>query len=270
MTVIACIGDSITYGTQALPTGSQASANGITAPFGKNATEEYLKSWLSYPAVLGRENWKDCVVYNFGKGWASVLNYGSGGPYYYANTAEFAQCLAASNSDDISFDLILFMLGTNDSSQNNDWTDAKKLEYKNEIKNIVDQIRIGSENAHLALMNVPHRGNPSLNVWDESVRAVQKEAAQSLLSEGYTVTHYDMEAYTMKHLSHDPSKESADRPTEWEIHKDFYNIVTETEAVDPTHPTYLGYRLMAEGVGELVNYLFGGGEKPVDYIIELN
>ncbi len=271
LTVIACIGDSITYGTQALPMGTNASANGVTAAFGNVAADSYIKNWLSYPAVLGRENWKDCVVYNYGRSWACLLNYNVNGPYYYANTPQFKECLAASDSDDICFDMVLFMLGTNDAAQNNTWTQEKKTEFKNEIKSIMDQILVGSENAQLVMMNVPHRGGQgTLNTLGGYVRDVQEEAARGLLSEGYRVTLFNMNAYTIRNLSHDPSKESNDLRVEYEIHKDYYNIVTETDAVDATHPTYLGYSVMARGVGELVNYLTGRGEMPVAYIIDLS
>ena len=57
-------------------------------------------------------------------------------------------------------------------------------------------------------------------------------------------------------------------PRELKAHEDYYNIKTDTGTPDTTHPNYRGYGKIAEGMEDLLNYLFHEGDKPV-YMIDL-
>ena len=266
---VACCGDSITRGSQALPDGDFATSASLTRQYGGAATNIYLEQYLSYPSVLGRENWKDCVVYNFGHGGATMLdlNETSGWSYYYRGVQKYANCLELSNSDNFAFDFVFIMLGTNDGSVLGDWNESRCAEYLAEARTILDEILVGSPDAAFILMNVPHVANGDGGV-RTTVREVQRETAQTLKNEGYNLYHYDMGMYTMENLTSDASKESTDKATEHEIHKDYYNLVNEANNPDVLHPTYLGYGKIAEGVDTILEYLLGNGDKPA-YMIDL-
>lgn len=266
---IACCGDSITRGSQALPDGPFATSESLTRQYGGVATTIYLEQYLSYPSVLGRENWKDCIVYNFGHGGATMLdlNETSGWSYYYRGVQKYADCLAFSNRDDFAFDFVFVMLGTNDGSVLGRWDESRRQEYLAEARTLLDEILVGSPDAAFVLMNVPHVANGDGGVCT-TVRAVQRETAQALKDEGYNLYHYDMGTYMRDNLTSDASMESTDKAVEYEIHKDYYNLVNEANNPDPLHPTYLGYGKMAEGVDAILEYLLGSGDKPT-YMIDL-
>lgn len=266
---VASCGDSITRGSQALPDGSFATSESIVKRFGGTATSIYFEQYLSYPAVLGRENWKDHVVYNFGHGGATMLdlNETSGWSYYYRGVQKYANCLAMSNDEDFAFDLVLIMLGTNDGSVTGDWNEARRAEYLSEARTLLDEIKAGSPDATFVLMNVPHVCSVGSHV-RPTVRAVQKETAQSLKDEGYNIYHYDMGSYMRDNLTSDLSLEGIDNATEHAIHRDYYNLDNEAGTPDTLHPNYRGYGKIAEGVDKILAYLLENAEKP-SYMIDL-
>ena len=70
---VACLGDSITRGSQALPDANGfGTPDGLAASFGGAATSIYFEQFLSYPANLQRSLWKDYLIFNFGRGFSSM------------------------------------------------------------------------------------------------------------------------------------------------------------------------------------------------------
>ena len=271
---VACIGDSITRGSQAIPNGKDyGSANGFAASLGNEALDTYLEKYLSYPATLQRELWKDYLVYNYGFGWATMIdttpNAPDNGPYYYNDTSKFASCLARSNEANFDFDLVLIMLGTNDAGYFT-WNEASKKKFLDESENIITKIKAGSPNAKFVMMNAPHRcdGNAPLEK-DVNTRAMQKETAIALKAKGYDVYHYDMEAYTIENLSETGGVCGSTKSDELNVHDDFYNIRTETSKSDTTHPNHRGYGMIAAGMKDLVEYMLAEGEAP-KYMINID
>lgn len=271
---VACLGDSITRGSQSLPDGNGFGApDGYAASFGPVATSHYFEQYLSYPANLQRTLWKDWLIFNFGQGLATMRNCldvdGNPWKFYYHGTQKYASCLAKSNEEGFSFDAVLIMLGTNDSGKEGgakNWTEQQKADYQNEAEKLLDEISVGSPNAKFALMNVPHRcDSHKPSEGDAAIRALQKETAAALKAKGYDICHFDMNAYTSANMGsgHGDTKEA-----EIEAHADFYNIRTETGKPDTTHPNYRGYHRISQGVRGLLSYMLEGGEKS-EYIIEI-
>lgn len=271
---VACLGDSITRGSQSLPDGNGfGTPDGVTASWGP-ATSHYFENYLGYPANLQRTLWKDYLVFNFGQGLATMRNIldadGTPWKFYYHGTGKYASCLALSNQEGFAFDAVLIMLGTNDSGRDGGaktWGDEQRLDYQNEAEMLLSEILKGSPNAKFALMNVPHScdsHSPSEN--NKTMRAIQKSAAKALFAKGYDICHFDMGAYTAENLGngHGDTKEA-----EIEAHADYYNIRTETGKPDTTHPNYRGYNRIAAGMRGLLAYLLDGGEKPA-HIIDLD
>ena len=171
---IACVGDSITRGSQALPAGtSYGGPGGADTLFG-SAYNVYVEQFLSYPANLQRLMWQEAVVYNFGRGSSTAGKYPSGtntwpvyDANYYAVCYQFENCLTVSNDDKIDFDLVFMMHGTNDSNYRGgsstsnvgakNWNTADKLFYQNAVEDLILKIHEGSPNAIFVLNNVPHR-----------------------------------------------------------------------------------------------------------------
>ena len=272
---VACLGDSITRGSQSLPDGNgYGTPDGVAASFGSAATSYYFEQQFSYPANLARALWKDYLVYNFGQGLSTMRNYpdaeGKDYPFYYRQTGKYKSCLAKCTEGGIAYDAVLIMLGTNDSGKQDGakaWSEEQRTDYKKEAEALLSDLSRISPNAKFVLMNVPHRCNshkPSES--DDAIRALQKETAEMLLSKGYAISHYDMGAYTADHLGngHGDTKEA-----EIEAHADYYNIRTETGRPDTTHPNFRGYHQISLGMRALLTYLLEDGERPA-YLIDLD
>ena len=73
-----------------------------------------------------------------------------------------------------------------------------------------------------------------------------------------------MESFTIENLTSDPSREGQSSAIETEIHRDYYNL--KDNANDKTHPSYLGYGKIAEGMIELADFFLGEGKKP-EYLL---
>lgn len=265
---VACLGDSITRGSQALPDGNGfGTPDGLAASFGGTATSIYFEQFLSYPANLQRKLWKEYLIFNFGRGFASMRKLNGEGPVYYRETAQCEKCLAYSNRSDFSFDVVLIMLGTNDSGRDGgagNWCEEQNEDYFNEAKRLIDDVRKGSPNARFGIMTMPHVCDchkPSENA--AAVRTLQRHAVTTLRGVGYDISCFDMGAYTAEHMGngHGTTKEE-----ELEIHADYYNIRTETGKPDTTHPNYRGYASIARGVEGLVFYLLAHGKAP-EYLV---
>ena len=272
LTFIACIGDSITRGSQALPQlPHYGDADNVTEAWGSSATTVYFEQYLSYPATLQRELWKDAIVYNFGRGASTARNYEGKESQYYAGSAQFTKCLATSNLNTVDFDIVFLMHGTNDAGYDGgaaNWDNTKKNDFLLEIKNQMDKILEGSPNATFVMNNAPHRCDgdaPRAN--DTAIRDLQKDVAVLLKEEGYNVYHYDMEAFTTENLR-SADKCGSNSAGEAQAHEGFYNIYISDGVTDKTHPNYAGYGKMAEGLIDVVDYLVNGAEAP-EYMINI-
>ena len=269
---VACIGDSITRGTQAIPERTYANSSSLSEQFGATARDIYLEQYFSYPATLQRELWKDYLVYNYGQGWSSMRDYypnaADSGPYFYSDTRKFKEdCLGLSNDENFEFDAVLIMLGTNDSSRmNTNWDETTIADYNAQAKSLMDKILEGSPNAQFVLMNVPHRcDGDSENTGDTMMRNIQKDLAVSLKAEGYNIFHYDMEAFNIENMGTGCGSNKTD---ELKAHENYYNILTQAGGPDTTHPNYVGYGIIANGMIDLLDYILEGGEAP-KYMINI-
>ncbi len=291
---IACIGDSITFGSQGLPNGLNATGglDGAAMKFGTAAVDIYFRDYLSYPANLQRGIWKDAVVYNYGRGNSTLGNYGDAN--YYASTAEWATCKADVDSDDVAFDLVFFMHGTNDASKAGGaatWSSDQKDHFKEELVRMMDYIRNDSANVQFVFNNVPHLFDGTNTVTnaissdrkehnEAALRIIQKEVVADLDAAGYTVYYYDMNSYTKDHLvdgtcTHEGYCETGeslaaafDSRGEQAAHGNYYNIHTTYITNEGTHPNFRGYNKMSEGVLEVVNDLLFNGAKS-DYLTDV-
>lgn len=276
MKLVACLGDSVLRGSQAICDGSSASSTSLSKQFGSSATTVYIEQYLSYPETVGRALWKDYVVYNYGQGWASMRDYFPGvkdtGPYYYNDTKKFANCLTASKKDNISFDLIVLQLGGNDGTEmKNNWTDTEKADYLAQAKLLIDQVHEGSPDAKVVLMNVPHRckaPTSSVSKYATAMRAIQLETAKTLKTEGYDIYLYDTATMMKENLTDDFSKEGTSDTVEAEIHGPYYNLNPDAGKADYTHPNYLGYGKMAEHIAPLLEYILDDAAAP-KYMIDI-
>ncbi len=184
---VACIGDSITRGSQAFPQANgYGNSNGYAARWGDSATAHYFENYFGYPCVLQRELWKDHLVYNFGVGATTMRKHDGDEARYYAAQSKFANLLSLSNRNDFDFDVVLIMLGTNDSGKpttvrtveydasyqitNVAWDEATVADYQREAKSLMDRILVGSPNAQFVLMNAPHRCDGDKSSLGEAVK----------------------------------------------------------------------------------------------------
>ena len=222
---------------------------------------------MSYPANLQRKLWKEYLIFNFGRGFASMRKLDNEGPVHYRETAQCEKCLSYSNRSDFAFDAVLIMLGTNDSGRDGGaktWGEEQRADYFNEAKRLIDEVKAGSPNARFAIMTMPHGCDchkPSENA--AAVRTLQRNTVSTLRRAGYDISCFDMGAYTAEHMG---NGHGATKEEEIEIHADHYNIRTETGKPDTTHPNYRGYASIARGVEGLVTYLLAGDEVP-EYLV---
>lgn len=194
--VIACIGDSITYGSTS------------TDP-----------AYLSYPANLQRLLWKDYIVYNYGRGGKTMRDDLEDS---YMATEEYRSCL----ENPIGYDLVLIMLGTNDSARDPLWTSSDNAQFTSSCKTMIDAIQAKNGKAKFVLMNCPaYYGNGTAgSAW---VLNAQKKTFTELYASGYDLTFYDMNRFTSTEMG-------------------------EALFPDTLHPSDVGYVKMAVGVRDLV------------------
>lgn len=210
---IACIGDSITEGA--------------------GATD---KAYLAYPAQLQRIVWRDYLVYNYGKG-GTTMRTDRGNPYM--NSEPYSNCIKSGKS----YDLILVMLGTNDSYKRTEpFNDADNQAFVSSCFTLFRSLKAKSPNAKYVLMNCP------VNFADYGhaqpyIRDVQKTAAISMNERGFETYLYNMFEFTTKFLG----KENFP---------------------DKTHPGDKGYMLIAGAVADLVAAVMDGEEN--EYMIPLD
>jgi len=200
VTVIGCIGDSITYGAGS----SDVKVN-------------------SYPAVLGRMLWKEAVVYNYGHGGTSLrqgTRRSDGLNQPYDKEPEYQQMMEEAPN----IDIMLIMLGTNDTFFFPKWTDEDSAIYKTEYKALVDKIIANNSEMTVVIMNCPFYSGPERDRIKgiPMVITAQAELYEELSEQQYKVKHFDM--YT------------------------FCKIYLKKNMPDGLHPDGTGYIKMADGI----------------------
>lgn len=181
LTVVGCVGDSIT--------------EGVGTPDGRV---------YSYPSVLQRVLWRDYTVINYGNSGKTMRTdlYTANGyreGWYY--TQQHTDCVA--NLENL--DIILLMLGTNDSNRVAYTTSYKKwgiydtVKFVQEGKDRVNEFLAKNPDLTIYLMNCPaYYGTEAFG--DENVRAAQAALYAELLSEKAPVKWVDMFSFTSEQL----------------------------------------------------------------------
>ncbi len=185
--VIACVGDSITFGTFASWESYDENRD--------DTAEEWAQ--FSYPTrlqeYLGKNNFD---VKNFGMGGASVIagsgyvyDNGDGATTYWADNAAIAAQNHHSTSLSCRPDVVIMMFGTNDSNQgmaiasgytNSDGTfSEEKWEkaFKAGYKHLIDEYKALDNKPELYVMTTPHAASATImtDMVNTAVREVASE-----------------------------------------------------------------------------------------------
>ena len=202
------------------------------AVIGDSITEGYSASnrqIFSYVPTMARMYWQESVVYNYGKGSMTMR---SDHEHSYQACDKWTACLANTEQ----YDVVLIMLGTNDSNRvwkmNRAWNEQDDAIYKSSARAIIDRVKQHSPNTEFVLMNCPaYYGTKEFG--SARVRNLQKEIADTLKAEGYQMHLYDMYTYTTQNLG------SSMFP-------------------DQLHPNDEGHFNMAKGVASMLRTLAAG------------
>ena len=174
LTVIGCIGDSITQGT--------------------GASDQSL---FSYPAQMGRILWKDAIVHNFGDSGSSMRNDLDA----YTNTQAYMNAVKAAASADI----YTIMLGTNDTWQDTaPWTDSDTELYNNSCLGIMASLVKKNANLKFVLANCPAYFGTAGNIATPKTRQIQEALVSIVNDAGYPTTFFDTYTATKTLRSHFP------------------------------------------------------------------
>ena len=206
LTRVAVIGDSISQGYSATN-----------------------KEFNSYVPTTGRIHWKDHVVYNYGLTSTTMR---SDLADSYQNSQQWADLRANTEK----YDVVLIMLGTNDSNRiwktGAAWGTADDTAYISSASVIIDTVLAHSPNAEIVIMSCPvYYGEKEFG--SARVRTLQKSIADTLKSEDYKIHFFDMYSYTVEHL-----------PREM--------------LPDDLHPNNAGHYQMAKGVAAMLQALAEG------------
>ncbi len=173
MTVVACVGDSITWGAESI-------------------SEKYL----SYPAFLQRLLWKDCIVKKYAHSGTTMNDqveyYGS--RWAYAETAEWQQC----QNDVQKFDYVLVMLGTNDAwymqFADEPWAQDYQTKFVESFLRLIGTLNGENDNISYVLMNCPKCFANGYNTYE--ICKYQQKCEEKATSLGYNVDLFDMSGAT--------------------------------------------------------------------------
>ncbi|MGM9682859.1 MAG: SGNH/GDSL hydrolase family protein, partial [Eubacteriales bacterium] len=203
---VACIGDSITEGA-----GSDM--------FYDNVAQQ------SYPAILGRLLWRDCLVFNFGHG-CRYMRSDTDNPYM--NSTQYAALLKAADR----MDLALIMLGTNDALNDTSWDERDDALYLSCAQDLVSSLTEKNANMSVTVMNNPSFYNYPLSSM-QHVRDLQNELVGILNKRGVDTYFFDMNTFTGENVG----------PYRY---------------MDGLHPLSDGYLLMAQALAPVVEAIRGG------------
>jgi len=200
---VACVGDSITEGV-----GSSNS------------------NYAAYPAVLQRVLWQDHIVVNFGNSGKTMRN--DVGSNYTGTTQYNALMQFAKNVD-----LVLIMLGTNDSNRDRFWTAGDDLSYNGAALELTSRLRRMNPDMKITVMNCPvYYGTEGSG--SPHVRNLQAKLPEYLAGEGIEgVMAYDMHTLTAEKLG-------------------------KSCFPDLLHPNDRGYGIMAKALAEVIPEMLAG------------
>ncbi len=160
LTVIGCIGDSITQGV--------------------GATNQAM---FSYPAQMGRLLWKDAIVHNFGDSGSTMRNDHNDA---YTKTTPYQNAVRAA----ATVDIFTIMLGTNDSDRFRTWTNTDTEKYNNDCLSLMETLKKKNADVKFVLANCPaYFGSGSFG--SAKMRQVQDALLPIVNDAGYPTTFYD-------------------------------------------------------------------------------
>ena len=181
LTTIGCVGDSIT--------------EGVGTPDG---------AVYSYPAVLQRLLWRDYRVINYGNSGKTMrtdLYTATGYREGWFYTQQHTDCLSQTEY----LDIILLMLGTNDSNRvayttsYRRWGAYDTAKFVSDGKDLINRFLEKNADLTIYLMNCPaYYGSEAFG--DANVRAAQTALYSELLAEKAPVKWVDMFAFTSEQL----------------------------------------------------------------------
>jgi len=199
---VACIGDSITEGW--------ASSD---------------MNVCAYPAAMQRTIWQDYVVLNYG---ASGKTMRDDLADHYVDTGFYKAAVQNASN----FDLVLIMLGTNDSDRDPNFSAADDEMFNSSAIRLADAIAAKKPGVEFVIMNCPaYFGSGTSG--SAHVRLLQKALPDLFEENGYTCYYFDMYSFTRKELT------SAHFP-------------------DALHPDNEGYSMMGVKLSEVVSAIFDG------------
>ncbi|MBR6769505.1 MAG: hypothetical protein IKM34_08485, partial [Clostridia bacterium] len=173
ITIIGCIGDSITQGV--------------------GASDQGL---LSYPAQMGRLLWKDAIVQNFGNS-GSTMRDDLGDAYTKRNSFMYAVNAAKTT------DIFTIMLGTNDSNRDQAWDNNDTKSYNESCLGIMKALKAKNKDLKFVLANCPAYFGGS-NFGSLQVLTIQKALVPIVNDAGYPTTFFDTYAATKTLRSYFP------------------------------------------------------------------
>lgn len=209
---VACIGDSITYGATS------------TDP-----------QYLSFPANMQRILWHDYRITNYGHSGKTMRDDLQDS---YMATETWQRLLA----DRTGYDLVLLMLGTNDSHRDPDWDAEDDSRFKRSCKTLLKAVKEKNPNATFVMMNCPKYFDPNGKFASLHIRELQLETAKWLNAGGFRILFYDMYSFTEKEMG-------------------------ASLFPDNLHPGDAGYVVMGKGVAQLVRAVTENGKNR--YLVNL-
>ena len=137
--------------------------------------------------------WQDYNVYNYGLGGTTMIN-SSTNPYM--SSKQYSDCLTSG----MTYDVILVMLGTNDSDRDKtNWTSAKDTLYLNGCKYIMKSMQNKNKDVLFVLANCPAYYNPNGYFGSAHVRELAESIVPKLNDAGFPTTFFDMYSVTAGH-----------------------------------------------------------------------
>lgn len=169
LTVIGCIGDSITEG------------------IGSSNASVY-----AYPVALSRILWKDCVVYNFG---CSGMTMRSDTNWAYMSSNPYTRALREAKKVDV----FTIMLGTNDSRGDIVGSYGKnQAKFEEGFSNLIGALHKKNGDARFILMNCPvYYGNETYGA--DYIVEWQGELYEKYSKE-YDLSFFNMRAFSKKNM----------------------------------------------------------------------
>ena len=80
-------------------------------------------------------------------------------------------------ADETGYDLVLLMLGTNDSHRDQDWDDSDDSRFKRSCKTLLTAVKEKNPNATFVMMNCPKYFDPNGKFASPHIRELQLETA---------------------------------------------------------------------------------------------